>query len=290
MSADPRAELAELSRLLQTHLSWQRDLGATELPRASAHASAEPEPSPEPVADPVAPPEPVELAAAPAAVAVTPVEVVAPAPAPVAVTPVELVAPPAPPRAMTRLEALGVIQAEVQGCTACKLAARRTNTVFARGNPEARLVFIGEAPGEQEDKRALPFVGPAGALLDKIIVAMSLSPDEVYVCNVVKCRPPANRTPEGDELEACAPFLLRQLGVVRPEIIVSLGKTATSYLLGVKTPMSKIRGRWHEYQGVALMPTWHPSYLLREPARKGDTWADMKLVMRRLGLEPPVRA
>ncbi|MEZ4391381.1 MAG: uracil-DNA glycosylase [Polyangiales bacterium] len=280
MSADPRAELAELSRLLQTHLSWQRDLGATELPRGVAP----PAPPPTPVDPP--PPAPVVSAALDPAPPAPPTVSPAPAEPPRAPAPVTA----EPPRALTRLEALGVIQAEVQGCTACKLAARRTHTVFARGNPEARLVFVGEAPGEQEDKQGLPFVGPAGALLDKIIVAMSLRPDDVYVCNVVKCRPPGNRQPEADELEACTPFLLRQLGVVRPEIIVSLGRTASSYLLGVNAPMSKIRGRWHEFQGVALMPTWHPSYLLREPQRKADTWADMKLVMRRLGLEPPGRA
>jgi DNA polymerase len=229
----------------------------------------------------------------PVAVRVTPATVVTVASAPPAVAPTLLaVDPPVaqgdpPLDRASRAGALTVIQREVAGCTACKLAQRRTQTVFARGNPEARLVFIGEGPGEQEDKQGLPFVGPAGQLLDKIIVAMHLDPDAVYVCNVVKCRPPGNRTPEPDEVAACTPFLLKQLGVVRPEVIVTLGRTATGFLLGSNAPMSRLRGQWHSYQGIPLLPTWHPSYLLREPAHKGETWSDMKLVMQRLGLTPP---
>lgn len=310
MSDDLRAELSELARLFQTHVAWQRELGATELPRTSPRTAAAPAvtaPPPSAVTAPPAP-SPAVTAPPPPAPAVTvppptaPTVTAPPPPAPAVVTPPPAAAaPPVVARALLavdppvaqadpslgRAAALTVIQREVAGCTACKLAQRRTQTVFARGNPEARLVFIGEGPGEQEDKQGLPFVGPAGQLLDKIIVAMSLSPDAVYVCNVVKCRPPGNRTPEPDEVAACTPFLLRQLGVVRPEVIVTLGRTATGFLLGSNAPMSRLRGQWHAYQGIPLLPTWHPSYLLREPAHKGETWSDMKLVMQRLGLTPP---
>lgn len=287
MSDDLRAELSELVRLFQTHVAWQRELGAAELPRAAAPRA--PEAAPATVTPPAAPPE---VTAAPSTVPVPPAAAAKAPPSPLAAPPLLDIDPPVAQTAPTldrasRTAALAVIQREVSGCTSCKLAQRRTNTVFARGNPEARLVFIGEGPGEQEDKQALPFVGPAGQLLDKIIVAMNLSPDEVYVCNVVKCRPPGNRTPEPDEVAACTPFLLRQLGVVRPEVIVTLGRTATGFLLGSNAPMSRLRGQWHAYQGIPLLPTWHPSYLLREPAHKGETWSDMKLVMQRLGLTPP---
>ena len=188
-----------------------------------------------------------------------------------------------------RLDALRVIQDEVVACASCRLVQKRTQTVFARGNPFARLCFIGEGPGEQEDRTGSPFVGPAGQLLDKIIGAMGLQPDEVYVCNVVKCRPPNNRTPEPDEMHACSPFLVRQLELVRPEVIVALGRTAVSFLLNSKDSMTRLRGRWHTYEGIPVLPTWHPAYLLRTPEAKADTWADMKLVMARLGLTPPSR-
>lgn len=300
MSDDLRAELSELVRHFQTHIAWQRELGAAELPRTSSHRAPSPASvviaAPQPPASVViaAPPAPalvVEVVPVAARVAPAVVAAVAPAPPAAALTLLDVDPPVAqgdpPLDRASRTGALTVIQREVAGCTACKLAQRRTQTVFARGNPEARLVFIGEGPGEQEDKQGLPFVGPAGQLLDKIIVAMHLDPDAVYVCNVVKCRPPGNRTPEPDEVAACTPFLLKQLGVVRPEVIVTLGRTATGFLLGSNAPMSRLRGQWHSYQGIPLLPTWHPSYLLREPAHKGETWSDMKLVMQRLGLTPP---
>lgn len=277
MSDDPRADLAELARLFQTHFAWQRDLGASELPRASARSMRLDPPSAPTHAAAVE----VELPAAPVQVARSPEAVALPAVSEAVVGETAVV--------LGRAASLAVIQDEVRGCVACKLSLRRTNTVFARGNPEARLVFIGEAPGEQEDKQGLPFVGPAGQLLDKIISAMTLDPAEVYVCNVVKCRPPGNRTPEPDEVSACTPFLLRQLGIVKPEVIVALGRTATGFLLNSSAPMSKLRGQWQSYQGIPLLPTWHPSYLLREPAHKAETWADMKLVMQRLGLKVPAR-
>lgn len=288
MADDPRAELAELARLFQTHILWQRELGASELPRASARPSP-PRSSPAAAAEvPSSAPTPTQELQVESAPSVEPRPTAPPEPpSPPIAAAGEAPHPAEPP--LGRADALAVIRREVHGCTACKLAARRTQTVFARGNPDARLVFIGEAPGEQEDKQGLPFVGPAGQLLDKIIGAMTLDPAQVYVCNVVKCRPPGNRTPEADEVTACTPFLLRQLGVVRPEVIVALGRTATGFLLGSSAPMSKLRGGWHSYQGIPLLPTWHPSYLLREPAHKAETWADMKLVMQRLGLGLPAR-
>lgn len=292
MSADPREELVEIARLLQNQVAWQRELGGSELPRvvSTQRAPAAPPPPPatavEVVVEALAPPPAtaVEVVAPPSAAVVEVVAPLAPPPATVvvAVTPQESV------RAEeARVAALAVIQGEVRGCVACKLSQRRTNTVFARGNPFARLMFVGEGPGEQEDKQGLPFVGPAGQLLDKIITAMGLAPDDVYICNVVKCRPPGNRQPEPDEVSACTPFLARQIELVRPEAMVALGKTAAGFLLKSSAPMGKLRGHWHEYLGVPLLPTWHPSYLLREPDRKADTWADMKLVMQRLGLSVP---
>ncbi len=189
-----------------------------------------------------------------------------------------------------RVEALRVVQDEVAACTRCRLATGRTQTVFARGNPFARVVFVGEAPGQQEDEQGLPFVGRAGQLLDRIIASMGLSPaTDVYIANIAKCRPPSNRNPAPDEMDACGPFLLRQLGMIRPEVIVVLGKVAAHYLLQVDGPMGKLRGRWASWQGIAVMPTWHPSYVLREAERPGSTarrevWTDVQLVMQRLGL------
>ena len=180
---------------------------------------------------------------------------------------------------------------EVLGdCRRCKLCKGRTNIVFGAGNPDARLMFVGEGPGEDEDRQGIPFVGKAGELLTRIITnAMGLERDDVYIANVVKCRPPNNRNPEPDEIVACEPFLRRQVELVRPEVIVSLGNFATSALLGDRTPISRRRGHWHEFSGTALMPTFHPAYLLRNPSDKGLVWADIKLVMERLGLPQPQR-
>ncbi|HEY2775468.1 MAG TPA: uracil-DNA glycosylase [Candidatus Binatia bacterium] len=180
---------------------------------------------------------------------------------------------------------------EVLGdCRRCKLCRGRTNIVFGVGNPSASLMFVGEGPGEDEDRLGEPFVGKAGALLDSIITnAMGLSRSDVYIANVVKCRPPNNRDPEPDEIVACEPFLRRQVELVSPQVIVSLGKFATQALLGDRTPISKRRGRWHEFNGVPLMPTFHPAYLLRNPADKRLVWEDIKLVMARLGLVRPSR-
>lgn len=175
-------------------------------------------------------------------------------------------------------------------CRRCKLCTGRANIVFGVGNPSARLMFVGEGPGEEEDRLGKPFVGKAGALLDSIITnGMGLTRDDVYIANVVKCQPPNNRDPEPDEIVACEPFLRRQIELVRPEVLVSLGNFATRALLRDRTPISQRRGTWQEFAGIALMPTFHPAYLLRTPSDKRLVWEDIKLVMARLGLPMPKR-
>lgn len=186
---------------------------------------------------------------------------------------------------------------EVLGdCRRCKLCDGRKNIVFGVGDPAADVMFVGEGPGEDEDLQGEPFVGKAGALLDRIISGgMGLRRDAVYIANVVKCRPPGNRNPEPDEIVACEPFLRRQIELVAPKVVVSLGAFATRALLRDRTPISQRRGRWHQLDGIAgvnpiaLMPTFHPAYLLRTPGDKRLVWEDIKLVMARLGLEVPRR-
>jgi len=168
-------------------------------------------------------------------------------------------------------------------CRRCKLCHSRTNLVFGVGNPGAELVFVGEGPGAEEDKQGMPFVGTAGQLLTKMIHAMKLARDEVYICNVIKCRPPNNRNPEPDEIEACEPFLRRQLQAIQPKVIVALGKFAAQTLLCDTTPITRLRGQWRSYQHIALMPTFHPAYLLRQPADKKLAWMDLQEVLRHLG-------
>jgi uracil-DNA glycosylase len=177
------------------------------------------------------------------------------------------------------------VREEIGDCTRCKLHKGRTNLVFGVGNPEARLMFVGEAPGEDEDKKGEPFVGKAGQLLTKMIEAMGLRREDVYICNTVKCRPPNNRNPEPDELASCEPFLKGQLTAVKPEVIVTLGKFAAQALLRDQTPITRLRGAWREYEGIPVMPTFHPAYLLRSPQEKGKVWDDLQQVMKKLGLE-----
>jgi DNA polymerase len=175
-------------------------------------------------------------------------------------------------------------------CTRCKLAPLRTNIVFGVGNPKADLMFVGEAPGHDEDLRAEPFVGRAGQLLTDIIErGMGLTRAEVYICNVIKCRPPENRNPEGDEVAACEPFLFRQIDLVRPRVIVGLGTFAVQAVLKIKTPISKLRGNWHTVRGIKMMPTFHPAYLLRNPSDKRLVWSDIQAVMKELGRPIPQR-
>ena len=175
------------------------------------------------------------------------------------------------------------IRREMGDCTRCKLAPGRRHLVFGVGNPRAELVFVGEGPGEDEDLKGEPFVGRAGQLLTRMIEAMGYARGDVYIANVVKCRPPGNRNPEPDEIEACEPFLRAQLAALRPRVIVALGKFAAQTLLRETTPISRLRGRWASYQGVKLMPTFHPAYLLRSPDEKKKAWEDLQLVMKELG-------
>ncbi len=164
-------------------------------------------------------------------------------------------------------------------CRRCKLCTLgRSQIVFGVGNAKARLMFVGEAPGEEEDKRGEPFVGRAGQLLTKIIEAIGLTRDQVYIANVIKCRPPGNRNPDGDEVEQCEPFLFRQIDVIKPRVIVPLGKFAAQSLLKTMDPITRLRGRQYDYRGAALIPTFHPAYLLRNPSAKREVWEDMKKV------------
>ncbi len=183
-------------------------------------------------------------------------------------------------------DTLGRIQEDIGDCTRCRLHKSRTHIVFGVGNPKAELVFIGEGPGQEEDIQGIPFVGRAGRLLTQIIEAMGLGRDDVYICNVVKCRPPENRTPEKDEIATCSPFLLRQVAAIQPKVIVCLGNIAAQALLGTRKSISHFRGQWFDYHGSRLIATYHPAYLLRNPNAKGEVWADLKKVMAHLGLKP----
>ncbi len=176
-------------------------------------------------------------------------------------------------------ETLDDILSDLGNCRRCGLCAQRQHIVFGAGDPGARLVFIGEGPGYEEDRRGEPFVGAAGQLLTKIIQAMGLTRDRVYISNVVKCRPPGNRNPLPDEIACCLPFLKRQLASIRPQAICALGSVAAQALLGTGEPISRLRGRFHDHQGILVMPTYHPAYLLRNPERKRDVWEDMKQLM-----------
>lgn len=181
-------------------------------------------------------------------------------------------------------ERLRELEARYRQCQACPLAATRTQVVFGSGDPDARLMFIGEAPGFDEDREGQPFVGAAGQLLTKIIAAMKLSRERVYIANTLKCRPPQNRNPLPSEIASCHPILAAQIEIIRPQVICALGKFAAQTLLGVDTPITRLRGRFHDWNGVKLMPTFHPAYLLRNPDDKKAVWEDMKLIMRELGL------
>jgi uracil-DNA glycosylase len=217
--------------------------------------------------------EPILPKAAPKASAVTPVLPVAPGP--------------------SLFEAAGKIpgvtllkvREDLGECTRCKLHKTRNKIVFGDGSAKAQLVFVGEGPGADEDAQGLPFVGRAGKLLTQMIEAMGLQRSDVYICNVVKCRPPGNRQPEPDEVEKCSPFLFRQLDVLQPKVIVCLGATAAQTLLQTNRGISHFRGQWMDFRGYKMLATYHPAYLLRNPAAKGDVWKDLQKVMAELGLE-----
>jgi len=200
--------------------------------------------------------------------------------------------------------ALRVIRNDIGDCTRCKLSRGRTNIVFGVGDPQARIMFVGEGPGADEDAQGEPFVGRAGQLLNNMIQAMGLRREDVYIANVVKCRPPDNRTPERDECDTCGPFLMRQIAVVRPEILVALGATAAKYLLGVSDSMANLRGHLYDFQpflpkdaperdpgfSTKLVVTYHPAYLLRDPRQKKEAWLDLQRAMKYLGMPVPTRS
>jgi uracil-DNA glycosylase len=185
---------------------------------------------------------------------------------------------------------LQLVREELGDCKRCKLCTTRTNIVFGVGNPDADLVFVGEAPGADEDAQGEPFVGKAGQLLTKMIEAMGYARGDVYICNVLRCRPPGNRNPEPDEVASCEPFLKKQLGAIRPRMIVALGKFAVQCLLRDDSPISRLRGNFRTYEGIPLMPTFHPAYLLRDPSKKKLAWDDLKAVnaaLASVGISPP---
>lgn len=194
---------------------------------------------------------------------------------------------PSAPRGAAGLQ---LVREELGDCKRCKLCATRTNIVFGVGNPDAHLVFVGEAPGADEDAQGEPFVGKAGQLLTKMIEAMGYARGDVYICNVLKCRPPGNRNPEPDEVASCEPFLKKQLGAIRPRMIVALGKFAVQCLLRDDSPIGRLRGNLRSYEGIPLMPTFHPAYLLRDPSKKKLAWDDLKAVnaaLAEVGISPP---
>ncbi len=269
-SLDPATQQA-----LAARLRFYRDLGLTELYRRpvdpalaaaladrvtatpTAFSASEPEETnPIPPRKPIAPPPPQPAALVPAA---------------------------------DRETALRLIREDIGDCTRCALHKGRNQIVFGDGDPHARLFFVGEGPGADEDAQGIPFVGRAGQLLNNMISAMGIKREEVYIANVVKCRPPGNRAPEPEEANTCSQFLFRQIDVVHPEVIVALGATAATYLLGQRQPLAGLRGRVHSLRGARLIVTYHPAFLLRDPRQKKEAWADLQIAMKELGLKPPAR-
>ena len=260
----PRAELEEIAGSVRALLEWHEATGASGLPAAPPHA--------------VDPRHGVAEAPRAAADADSPTPEARPQ------------AEAAPTAAVTddRRVQLSVLAEEVRGCQKCGLAKTRTKTVFARGNPFAELAFVGEGPGYDEDQQGEPFVGKAGQLLDRMIAAMGYARDDVYVANIVKCRPPENRKPEPDEMAACVGYLNTQLALIQPKVIVALGATAVQGLIGTSEGITRMRGKWKLYKGrIPIMPTFHPAYLLRQPGAKRDVWNDLQEVMKRVGKARP---
>jgi len=259
--ADPREELRALVGQLRTNLSLRQRSGLQGVPKKPSVRK--------PVSAPAA-------AAAPVAASV------------VAAPPAEV--PEGEGGRPAGAKGLALVREDLGDCQRCKLAPLRTKLVFGVGNPNAHLVFVGEAPGADEDAQGEPFVGKAGQLLTKMIEAMGYAREDVYICNILKCRPPGNRNPEPDEIEKCEPFLKAQLAALRPRVIVALGKFAAQCLLRDDTPISRLRGNFRSYEGIQLMPTFHPAYLLRDPTKKKEAWADLKAVnaaLARMGIDPP---
>lgn len=195
--------------------------------------------------------------------------------------------PSLPPVIGDKPSALKLIREDIGDCTRCRLHKGRTNLVFGVGNVNADLMFVGEGPGADEDAKGEPFVGRAGQLLNNMISAMGIKREDVYIANVVKCRPPGNRTPEKDECDTCSPFLMRQIDIIQPKVIVALGAVAAKNLLAVNDSMANLRGRWYDFRNSKLLVTYHPAYLLRDPRQKKEAWKDLQMVMKYLGLNPP---
>jgi DNA polymerase len=259
--SDIDASLGEILRHAKAHLFYARELGVRDVPRTRRQAPDRPGDS--------------RLGIGNTSVRQSP------SPAPADRHPC---APAPSGTAGDRAAALESLRTDTIGdCRRCGLAPTRTNLVFGVGNPHAELVFVGEAPGAEEDAQGVPFVGAAGQLLTKIIEAMGLRRDDVYIANILKCRPPGNRNPLPNEIASCEPFLIAQLEIIGPKVICALGTFAAQTLLKTKDPISRLRGRWHTYHDVPLMPTFHPAYLLRNPAEKKTVWADVQAVMTRLG-------
>jgi uracil-DNA glycosylase len=199
------------------------------------------------------------------------------------------IANPLPIIAQGKSAALAAVRSDIGDCTRCRLHKGRTNLVFGVGNADAEIMFIGEGPGADEDAQGEPFVGRAGQLLNNMIQAMGLRREDVYIANVVKCRPPGNRTPERDECDTCGPFLMRQVEIIKPKVIVALGATAAKYLLGVNDSMSNLRGKIYDFKDTKLVVTYHPAFLLRDPRQKAEAWKDLQMVMKHLGMAVPVK-
>ena len=208
-----------------------------------------------------------------------------------ALIPVDLLGAAAPESSLSDpAQALLAIREDIGDCTRCRLAKQgRKQIVFGVGNPRAELMFIGEAPGADEDIQGEPFVGRAGQLLNNMIKAMGLSREEIYIANIIKCRPPGNRTPERDECETCSPFLMRQIAAIKPKAIVALGAIAAKTLLAINAPMMELRGKWYDFRGTKLAVTYHPAFLLRDPRQKKEAWKDLQMVMKELGLKAPTQ-
>ena len=275
MPGEPTDSAArEVLRNLRAQLEWQRDCGAVWLPRPPSSAAARSERAWRTDG------EPVRGGATGGGAPAGGGGAVVRGPARSAST-ADLFAE----RGVREAATLDALRAHIGDCQRCKLAGGRTTLVFGVGKPDADLMFVGEGPGHDEDLQGEPFVGRAGQLLTEIISkGMKLRRQDVYIANVVKCRPPGNRNPEPDEITSCMPFLSRQIEIVQPRVIVALGTFAAQTLLEIKTPITRMRGTWQEYRGVKVMPTFHPAYLLRNPADKRLVWADIKLVMAELGL------
>jgi uracil-DNA glycosylase family 4 len=264
---DLQKEFLDILADVRAHLEYQRALGVKSIEIVS--------------------PAILVSAAPPAAVALPDKQI---ATTPAASPAVNATATAGAPAQDVQLLTLESIREEIGDCTRCKLHKGRTNIVFGEGDPKAAIVFVGEGPGYEEDQQGRPFVGAAGQLLTDIIVkGMKVRREDVYICNIVKCRPPENRNPELDEVAACIGFVKKQIAAIKPKVIVTLGNVPTHNLLNTKQGITKMRGTWQEYEGIPVMPTFHPSYLLRSPGEKKYVWEDIKKVMGRLGIAVPAK-